>query len=466
MAAAAAVTPAAAAVPAEAAALLPVKPVRLLVLVLTSGDVALLRRAVSSVTEWQLPEPRLAVSVRIVVNSLKPGYAEEVRAAYPAGDVVVTESNGRPGKGHNSQLAEFRRSRADFDYACFLDGDDAYYPPALQLLFRLFDSGVQVGGIMCNDKVMGPWDPDFEGAQPLEARFGMRTFGDVETHWWRQAPRLDPFKHPVYKVSTPLRLLFLSAKALDLPVSIRYCERAELFDDFLAYLHVMEIWRRGLADVRFLSNTYLYCYTTLNESNATHAYVRANKQESEERTFREALAAEAGYFDALRAAWAADPLLTARTPFFHIGKPTGYTLENKREFAVARFVVPCINTWFAEANAAFVGGRFVDALPMYEKLRQTGLQLETTALNAGVCYFHLGRLAEALHCWLDVPPHKRNANLHKNLGVLMTQMATAGPLYAEHYLQLSLQQEPAQPGITAELERVKKARLAAAAHNK
>jgi hypothetical protein len=97
---------------------------------------------------------------------------------------------------------------------------------------------------------------------------------------------------------------------------------------------------------------------------------------------------------------------------------------------------------------------------MYEKLRQTGLQIETTGLNAGVCYFHLGRLAEALHCWLDVPVHKRNANLHKNLGVLMTQMTAASSLYATHYLELSLRQDANQPGLALELTRVKNAAAA------
>lgn len=443
-------------VPDDVAMIIPVKKLRVLILVLTSGHLKLLQRAVSSVTEWQLPEPRLSVTVRVVVNTKKPGYLEEVRAAYPstgAIEVVATESNGFPGKGHNSQIEEFRKSQSSFDYATFLDGDDAYYPPALQLLYKLFDSGVEIGGLTTNDKVMGPWDPEFDGCTGLEARFGLRTFGDAETHWWRQAPRLNPFKNPVYKCSTPMRLLFMSARVLGLPVQVKYCETAELFDDFLAYLHVMEIWRRKLADVRFLSCTYLYCYTTLNEDNATHAYVRAAKQDSEERIFRESTNRK---FDKLAEKWAEDPALTAQTPFFHIGKPHNYALEQKREFAMSKFVVPAVNEWFLEANNLFTEGKFEAALPIYEKLRHTGLQLETTAMNAGVCYYHTGKIAEAIQCWLDVPPHKRNANLHKNMGVVMNLFGIAAKNYAVHYLECSLQQDANQPNIVAELERLKK----------
>lgn len=443
-------------VPDDVAMIIPVKKLRVLILVLTSGHLKLLQRAVSSVTEGQLPEPRMEVTVRVVVNTKKPGYAEEVRAAYPstgAIEVVETESNGFPGKGHNSQIEEFRKSQSSFDYATFLDGDDAYYPPALQLFYKMFDSGVEIGGLTTNDKVMGPWDPEFEGCTGLEARFGLRTFGDAETHWWRQAPRLNPFKNPVFKCSTPMRLLFMSARVLTLAVQVKYCERAELFDDFLAYLYVLEIWRQKLADVRFLACTYLYCYTTLNEDNATHAYVRNQKQDSEERIFREVTT---GKFDTLAEDWAADPALTSKTSFFHIGKPHNYALEQKREFAMSKFVVPAVNEWFLEANKLFVAGEFAAALPIYEKLRHTGLQLDTTAMNAGVCNYHTGKIAEAIQCWLDVPVHKRNANLHKNMGVAMGLFGGASQKYAVHYLECSLQQDANQPNIAAELARLKK----------
>jgi glycosyltransferase involved in cell wall biosynthesis len=424
-------------------------PLRVLVLVLTSGNLPLLRRAVSSVTTWQLPEPRIAARVRIVVNTLNDAYAAEVAAAFPDHDVVRTESNGFPGKGHNSQLAEFRRSRADYDFAAFLDGDDAYYPPAFQLLFKAMDSGVDVGAIQCNDKVVSSWDADYEASVALELGFGLRTYADAEAHWWRQGPPQNPFTAPFTNLFTPARLLFLSAAALDAAVQIQYCERAELYDDFLAYVCMLDVWHKKLADVRFMSNSYLYLYSTLNLTNATSTYVRNQRAEAEEAVFRSVVRAEA--FPELAAAWAADPRLAAAAPFMHLGRPCNYGLQQKRELAVTHFVSPALTAWWTLAAEHFAADRWADALPLYDRLRETPQYSEVTRLNAGVCFYHTGRIAQAIECWLSIPERKRSALVYKNLGYAFSLLRQAGGPYGAHYLRTSLAMDPAQPGVAAAL---------------
>ena len=425
-------------------------PLRVLVLVLTSGNLRLLRRAVASVTTWQLPEPRMAAAVRIVVNTLNDAYAAEVAAAFPGVDVVRTESNGFPGKGHNSQLAEFRRSRADYDFAAFLDGDDAYYPPAFQLLFKAMDSGVDVGAIQCNDKVVASWDADFEAAVSLELGFGLRTYADAEAHWWRRGPPKPAFRAPFGSLFTPARLLFLSAAALDAPVQIAYCERAELYDDFLAYVCMLDVWHKKQADVRFMSNTYLYLYSTLNYTNATSTYVRNQRAEAEEAVFRATVRPER--FPELAAAWDADPQLLARAPFLHLGRPAAYGLQQKREFAVTQFVSPALTEWWALAAAHFAANRWAEALPLYDRLRETPQYSEVTRLNAGVCFYHTGRVAHAIECWMSIPERKRSALVYKNLGFAFALLRHAGGAYGAHYLRTSLDMDPAQPDVAAALE--------------
>jgi hypothetical protein len=114
-------------------------------------------------------------------------------------------------------------------------------------------------------------------------------------------------------------------------VQIQYCERAELYDDFLAYVCMLDVWHKKLADVRFMSNSYLYLYSTLNLTNATSTYVRNQRAEAEEAVFRSVVRAEA--FPELAAAWAADPRLAAAAPFLHLGRPCNYGLQQKRELA-------------------------------------------------------------------------------------------------------------------------------------
>jgi len=410
-----------------------ITPVSVLALILSSGNKELLKRAFLSLTAWQLPQPFLTVRVRIVINSTNPAYAAEVRAeSWATGlDIVETESNGKPGKGHNSLIDQFKAEKDD--YCLFLDGDDAYYPCALQQFAKVVEMRPDCVGIMTNDKVMGPWDPEYEGAVGLDHKFGLRTFGDLEQHWWRLIPRENPFVLPVHKVNTPVRLIALSRKGASAP--IRYCEKSALFDDFMVFLQLLDIHRIGEYKVGLLSNTFLYCYTALNEGNATNAYRRLNLADSEEAIFREQLALTP--FTELKEAWDGGKNM----PFSSIGKPGNYTFENKREFVMTHFVGPAIQELWARANEAYGAEKFEVAQPCYEKLRMAGLKQDSVALNEGVCLFKMGRLAEAIATWLTVPLHLRNATLHKNIGLAFIEMNNNALKYSEFYLKLAANQE-------------------------
>ena len=410
-----------------------IKPVTVLALILSSGNKELLKRAFLSLTAWQLPQPYLSVRVRIVINTINPTYAAEVRAEpWATGlDIVETESNGKPGKGHNSLIDQFK-GESD-DYCLFLDGDDAYYPCALQQFAKVVEMRPDCVGIMTNDKIMGPWDPEYEGAVGLDHKFGMRTFGDLEQHWWRLIPRENPFVLPVHKVNTPVRLIALSRKGAMAP--LRYCEKSALFDDFLVFLQLLNIHRTGEYKVGLMSNTYLYCYTALNEGNATNAYRKLNLADSEEAIFRQQLTLTP--FTELKESWDGGKNM----PFLSIGKPANYTFENKREFAMNYFVNPAIQELWSKSNDAYVAEKFDVAQPFYEKLRLAGLKVDNVALNEGVCLFKMGRLAEAIAVWLTVPLHLRNATLHKNLGLAFIQLQANALKYSEFYLKLAANQE-------------------------
>ena len=113
---------------------------RVLISILTSGKIDLLLLCYESVTKQELAcaagaegAPKYTYDVVVVVNSTDAGYAETVRALLPGVEVVVTESNGRPGKGHNSVLTNFRRrafGAEKYDYCLLVDGDDFLYPRA------------------------------------------------------------------------------------------------------------------------------------------------------------------------------------------------------------------------------------------------------------------------------------------------------------------------------------------------
>jgi glycosyltransferase involved in cell wall biosynthesis len=407
--------------------------VSVLALILSSGNKELLKRAYQSLAEWQLPQHFLTVRVRIVINTTKPTYAQEVRAEpWAAGlDIVETESNGKPGKGHNSMIDQFKGETDD--YCLFLDGDDAYYPCALQQFAKVVEMRPDCVGIMTNDKVMGPWDPEYEGCVGLDHKFGLRTFGDLEQHWWRLLPRENPFVLPVHKVNTPVRLIALSRKGASAP--LRYCEKSALFDDFIVFLQLLELQRTGGYKIGLLSNTFLYCYTAMNEDNATSAYRRLNLSDSEEKIFREQL--QLTPFPELKEAWNGGKDM----PLMCIGKPANYTFENKREFVMTHFVGPLIQDLWKNGNEFYAAEKFDAAQKCYEKLRQTGLKLDAVAMNEGVCLYKTGKLAEAIAVWMTVPVHLRTAMLHKNIGLAFLEMNLHALKYSEFYLKLAAAQE-------------------------
>ena len=75
----------------------------------------------------------------IVVNSLDDKYTSEIEESFGDYDVFVTESNGKSGKGHNARYDVYRSiyKERGYSHVMGIDGDDYYYPMALQCVNEL-----------------------------------------------------------------------------------------------------------------------------------------------------------------------------------------------------------------------------------------------------------------------------------------------------------------------------------------
>ena len=73
------------------------------------------------------------------MNSLNPEYYNNVCEEFKDIDVEIieTESNGRPGKGHNSVINIFK-NRIQYDSMLLLDGDDFLYPSRIRTIRKMF----------------------------------------------------------------------------------------------------------------------------------------------------------------------------------------------------------------------------------------------------------------------------------------------------------------------------------------
>jgi hypothetical protein len=256
---------------------------RVLVTVLTSSKPALARLAYDSIvgqieTDWEF-------DVAVVVNSRRPEHHGAIVAAFadapppPRGtlSIVETESNGWPGRGHNSLLALFR-AHPEYDYLVPLDGDDAFYPITFHQLQKFLPLSPHVVAIQANDKIAR--GPILSRHFRIEKDWALLSWFEDQENWWRIYALRNPFVEPMQTCGTPARPVLLHRAVLEWLPPEPYGEDLALFDDMVFFLHACEAWYKDKAfRLFFTSNTYLYVHNDMNADSATYAGVDYPREE-------------------------------------------------------------------------------------------------------------------------------------------------------------------------------------------
>ena len=164
--------------------------INLRVYTLTSRNISQLKRAIESVERQQLSLYRneiinVNISLTVVVNTLDGLYEKQavqmLRASSTISQVIVSKSNGLPGKGHNAILESVRKvAPGDIQWAFLLDGDDALMPDCIAILAKsgILDSDSGVDTILD-----GHTSAAIDNAQsrPVWGRFGIRSRSNAES---------------------------------------------------------------------------------------------------------------------------------------------------------------------------------------------------------------------------------------------------------------------------------------------
>ena len=100
---------------------------KFLITILSSSNAELLKLSYNSIIS-QIKH-NLDYTIVLIVNSLNSNYINDVKTEFVDYeiDIIETESNGKPGKGHNSCLNYFHNNKI-YDYLIMFDGDDLVYP--------------------------------------------------------------------------------------------------------------------------------------------------------------------------------------------------------------------------------------------------------------------------------------------------------------------------------------------------
>lgn len=238
-------------------------PKRIMVTILTSSKINYLKESFNSVINQKRPI-RMKWDVFIVVNTLNDNYYKLVLDEFENVKVTIirTESNGRPGKGHNSVL-DFFKSRKEYDYLVALDGDDFLYPVALRHL-ELYISSKDPALLM----LMYHDTLDFNLSSPITPNFVIDNkvylcynFTEHADNLWIREKSKSPFTHNITALNTIGRLILFSRESIKF--NIRYDEDCELYDDFYPSMQLMELAYAG-ENIFCTSDPNIYLYNKLN----------------------------------------------------------------------------------------------------------------------------------------------------------------------------------------------------------
>ena len=291
-----------------------------LISILTSSNPELARLCYDSVTGQQRHD--WDYHVLVDVNSRNPEHEGNIRNVLSGtnAEIVVTDSNGRPGKGHNSLIQLFRE-RLEFDYLVLIDGDDFLYPTAFHQLSKYLPASPQCLAVQTNDSLTR------EKREVRHANLGndwqlVSWFDDCE-NWWSTHRMKNPFTEHIRVCATPARPILLHRSALAHLPRTAYGEEFRLYDDMIFFLNACEAWYRRPTEFRlfFTSNTYIYLHNDMNPASMSNATVDYDAEHSH------FMKATQSGFESIRR-WQLNEL-----PHIQISNPEGFGSAEKIAFA-------------------------------------------------------------------------------------------------------------------------------------
>lgn len=361
----------------------------LLVLILTSVNARLCRRAYQSLTQDQLPH-NLQVTVKVIVNSTNPHYVDAVRRALPQElEIIETKSNGLPGVGHNSCLDYFQQ-HPEYDYLFHLDGDDLVYDTALRTLELLIDcKPVFVGSTGLDRLTNLPNNPEQRGVPLGYGWFRTSANTDQVPDVWQKWPPTNPFQLPLHKTFTPSRPLLFSRAVFELPLPLRWSETLMKHDDYLVFLNALENQlQHNQKGIYFCTSTQVYVYNILNGQSST----KAKKIDFQQQ--QTAFNQETSHIQVLRREW--DSIFsTPHTVKLLVVPPAVDAPEDHKTVHLQKHVVQFALAEIEKGDTLALSGDDRQALIWWEKALAEGLWSGALFLKMAAVHKKLGHTATA-----------------------------------------------------------------------
>lgn len=396
---------------------------KVMVVILTSNQEQYAFRAYQSVLN-QLPHS-FDCDIFINVNSLDKTYIEKIRLVFKEESVTIieTESNGGPGKGHNSCLLLFK-NHPKYDYAFFLDGDDMFYPCAFRQYEKLFQksSDIDLVHLMINDNVTFE-QKDLKHIK-LIGNFYLYTAMEHQKNWWHEKKIANPFKEPLYKCRTPSRILITSRRIFTTSVPIAYCENCKLYDDYLVFLHFMEAQFKNELSTIALSDPTIYCYNAINFEGATRNFT-SEKHRREQDIFNKSIE---GKFLTIRDSW--DESIK-NMPWEFIEPLSEFPIQERPKFCNKQFAEFEINDKLKRASNALNEQDYEKAMFNYQLMDRFGASGKQMYMNWGKSLIECRLFEQAINVYERALSLPQMPHLNQEISTILTQLYMQEKFYPQ-----------------------------------
>lgn len=238
---------------------------KFLITLLTSSNAHLLKLVYNTIINQK--NHYINYTIIIVVNSLNISYYQQVVDMFKDIniEIIETKSNGKPGMGHNSLFEIFKHNK-QYDYLIPIDGDDFLYPYALhQLTKAINETNPDILVLQGNDLLSFYNDSNSSTDIYLNNCFYLIKQDEYPDNKWKYNTvnlNINPFTEKSF--ITPVRLILCSRNIFNLNIDKYYCEKSNVIDDYLFYLHFINIYINKLLNVSIINSSHIYLYNDLS----------------------------------------------------------------------------------------------------------------------------------------------------------------------------------------------------------
>lgn len=390
---------------------------KIMVVILTSSQAQYAYRGYRSIKNQK--QHSFNYDIFINVNSLNKNYINEVKEQFKDindVNIVETESNGKPGKGHNSIIELFQKY-TKYDYMFCLDGDDMFYPCAFQQYEQLFNKqpNIDLVHLMINDNVT--FEKRDHKNIKLMGNFYLYTAMEHQKNWWQEKKIGNPFKEPLDKCRTPSRILITSRNIFKTKTNIRYCEECKLYDDYLAFLNFTQAQLDGELNTIALSDPTIYCYNAINFDGATRNFTQ-DLHKKEQEIFNKTII---GKFNYIKENW--DDAIK-KLPWQYLKPPKDFPLIERPNFCNKEFVQFEINDKIKIAGQAMKDQDYEKSRFNYNLLDKFGASGKQMYMNWGKSLLECNVLEEAINVYEKSLQIKQNSEYNNEIYEILVKSYT------------------------------------------